>query len=264
MERLLITGAAGALGRMARARLKGLAATLRLSDIVDPGAAGPDEEVMVGDLAEEDFVLSLVEGCDGIVHFGGVSVEDHFDRICAANLIGVRNLYEAADKSGKPRILFASSNHVVGYHPQSAKLDAAAQMRPDGWYGISKGYGELVARMYWEKRGIETAILRIGSCLPEPRDRRQLSTWLSHDDFARFAERVFAAPRLGCPVVYGASANGASWWDNAASDFLGWVPQDDAETHRARIEAQTPRPAIDAPEAVFQGGVFTADPIFRR
>lgn len=262
MRRLLITGAAGALGRMARARLGGLADTLRLSDLADPAPAGPNEEVMTGDLSDPAFVNDLVAGCDGIVHFGGVSVEDDFSKILGANIIGVKNLYEAARLNGRPRILFASSNHVVGFHPQTAKLDASAEMRPDGWYGVSKGCGELVAKMYWEKAGVETAILRIGSCLPEPGDRRQLSTWLSHDDFVQFAERVFNAPRLGCPVVYGASANAASWWDNRAADHLGWAPKDDAEAYRAKVEAAAPRPAADAPEAVFQGDVFTVDPIY--
>lgn len=263
MKRLLITGAAGALGRMARVRLAHLADTVRLSDIIAPAPAGANEEVVVCDLADQDAVMALVEGCDGIVHLGGISVEDTFGKILAANIIGVHNLYEAARAHGMPRILMATSNHAIGFHPQTRKLTAHDPVRPDGWYGISKCFAETVATMYHDKFGQQTALLRIGSCLPAPTDRRQLSTWLSHDDFVSLIERIFAVPRLGCPVIFGASANDASWWDNSASDYLGWKPKDNAADWREALEAADPHPNPDAEEAIYQGGKFTRDPIFK-
>lgn len=261
MKRLLITGAAGGLGSMCRTRLTHLAETLRLSDIADLGAAAPGEELVPCDLGDKAAVEALVEGCDGIVHLGGRSVEDTWDVIRTANFDGIFHLYEAARKSGCRRIVFASSNHAIGFHRQTERLDASSPTRPDGLYGVSKVFGEAMASMYHDKYGIETASVRIGSCFPEPRNHRMLSTWLSYDDFVALIERIFTVPVLGCPVIYGASNNDAVWWDNGAVSYLGWRPQDNAEPHRARLDAAMDRPAADAPDAVYQGGMFTAEGI---
>ncbi len=261
LERLLITGAAGGLGSMSRKRLTHLARHLRLSDIVAVTAETAQEEAMTCDLGDASAVDTLVEGCDAILHFGGISTENTFDKILNANIVGVFNLYEAARKHGVKRVLFASSNHSVGFHRQDNFIDADATFRPDGLYGVSKCYGETIAMLYHDKFGIETARVRIGSCFPEPRDVRMLSSWLSYDDFVRLAERVFTAPYLGCPVIYGISNNSARWWDNSKVSYLGWAPQDNAETFRAKVEAAGPMPAKDDPLVIYQGGMYTQDDV---
>lgn len=261
MKRLLITGAAGGLGSVMRERLQHMAEVVRLSDIVEMREAGEGEEVVVCDLADKAAVEALVEGCDGIVHLGGRSVEDTWEVIRSANIDGVFNLYEAARKHGCKRILFASSNHAIGFHEQTTRLDAFSPTRPDGLYGLSKVFGENIASLYHDKFGIETASVRIGSCFPEPKNHRMLATWMSYDDFVRLIERVFDAPRIGCPIIYGASRNDRSWWDNSEVGFLGWVPQDNGEDYRAKVDAAMDRPEIDAPDVVYQGGTFTADTI---
>ncbi|MDX3924356.1 MAG: NAD(P)-dependent oxidoreductase [Shinella sp.] len=262
MKRLLITGAAGGLGRAMRARLKGFAETLRLSDIADLGAAEPHEELVACDLGDAAAVHELVRGCDGILHLGGISVEDKFSKILNANLLGLYNLYEAARAHGQPRILFASSNHTVGFYRQDEHIDAADPMRPDGLYGVSKCFGEALARMYFEKFGQETALVRIGSCMEKPSNYRMLSTWMSYDDFISLIGCVFRAPMLGCPIVWGISDNDSRWWDNSHAAFLGWKPKDNAERFRADLDARMERPAPTSPLAFYQGGMFTQDPIF--
>jgi uronate dehydrogenase len=262
LKRLLITGAAGNLGKMARQRLQHLAEDIRASDIAPVERLSESEEIIQADLADYDAVSDLVAGCDGILHLGGVSVERSYDLIEAANLRGVHNLYEAARAHGMPRIVFASSNHTIGYYPQTQRLTADVPTRPDGWYGISKVYGEAVAQMYHAKFGQETALLRIGSCFERPVDRRMMATWFSYDDFCSLMERVFTVPLLGCPVIWGASANSCGWWDNSHLDWLGWTPKDNSEVYRKEIEALPPRPA-DAPDVLWQGGMFAADPIIK-
>ncbi|MEQ9329296.1 MAG: NAD(P)-dependent oxidoreductase, partial [Rhodospirillales bacterium] len=138
MKRLLITGAAGGLGTVLRGKLRGMADILRLADIVDPGPAGANEETVTCDLGDYDAVMQLVEGCDGIVHLGGRSVEDTFETILNANFRGTYHVYEAARKHGKPRIIFASSNHAIGFHSVQTKLDGTSPQRPDSIYGLSK------------------------------------------------------------------------------------------------------------------------------
>ncbi len=262
MKRLLITGAAGGVGKMARKRLSHLAQSIRISDIVPMDPIADNEEAIICDLADEATVHALVKDCDGILHLGGVSVEKSYDLIEAANIRGVHNLYEAARMSGQPRIVFASSNHTIGFYPQTTRLTADMPTRPDGWYGISKVYGEAVAQMYHAKFGQETAIVRIGSCFERPVDRRMMATWFSYDDFCRLIERVFAVPALGCPIIWGASANSGGWWDNSHLDWLGWAPEDNSETYRDEIERLPQRPA-DAPDVLWQGGMFTADPVVK-
>ena len=154
LNRLLITGANGNLGREMRTRLTHLAKTIRLSDRGDLGEAQAHEELMPCDLADKEAVQKLVEGCDGILHLGGQSVEAPWEVIRSANLDGMFNLYEGARKSSvTPRIIFASSNHAIGYHKQTERLDAKSVTRPDGLYGVSKVFGEAIASMYHDKFG---------------------------------------------------------------------------------------------------------------
>jgi uronate dehydrogenase len=226
------------------------------------GEARPNEEIVLCDLADKAGVEALVEGCDGIVHMGGQATEAPWEVIRQANIDGMVNLYEAARKSSvKPRIIFASSNHAIGFYKQSQRLDANSPTRPDGFYGVSKVFGEALASMYYDKFGIETASVRIGSCFPEPKDHRMLSTWMSYDDFVRLIECIFNVPRLGCPIIYGASDNDASWWDNRETAYIGWRPRDNAEVFRAKLDAAMEPPWADDPLAVYQGGTFTADSI---
>jgi uronate dehydrogenase len=262
LNKLLITGANGGLGSVCRERLTHLAKTVRVSARKDLGNAAAHEEIVYCDLADKDAVEAMVHGCDGIVHMGGQATEANWDTIRAANIDGIFNLYEAARKSPvTPRIIFASSNHAIGFHEQTERLDAKSPTRPDGLYGVSKVFGEAMASMYYDKFGIETASIRIGSCFPEPINHRMLSTWMSYDDFVLLIERIFMVPRLGCPIIYGASANSASWWDNREVGYIGWTPKDNAEAFRAKIDEAMSPPSADDVTARLQGGAFCADGI---
>jgi len=263
MKRLLITGAAGGLGRAMRSRMAKLADKIRLSDISDLGEAAAHEELAPCDLGDADAVMRLMDGCDGVLHLGGISVEDTFSKILNANIAGLYNLYEAARAHGQPRILFASSNHTIGYYRQDEHLDVKSPMRPDSLYGVSKCFGEALARLYFEKFGQETALVRIGSCFEKPKNHRMLSSWMSHADFEALIGRVFGAPMLGCPIIWGVSDNDSVWWDNSAAAYLGWRPKDNAEIYRAEIDAAMPVPSASDAASVYQGGHFVKEPIHR-
>ncbi|MFD0915209.1 NAD-dependent epimerase/dehydratase family protein [Pseudahrensia aquimaris] len=258
-SRLVITGAAGGIGKMIRGKLDHIADEIVLSDLTDVSCSG-NERSQTCDLADLDAVRALLKGGGDVLHFGGQSTEAPFERILNANLIGSYNLYEAARLEGVRRVLFASSNHVIGFHPRETLLDADSPMRPDSLYGVSKVYGEGLAHLYHDKFGIESLLLRIGSCFKEPSDRRQLATWMSPQDMIHAIERFVMVPRLGCPVVYGRSNNSENWWDNSKTDYLGWNPQDTAEVFRGKVEAATEVPSPLDPAVKYQGGAFvTAD-----
>ena len=254
-RRVLLTGAAGHLGGVMRERLKRYADIVRVSDIGELGAAEAQEEIVRCDLADADAVLSLLSEVDAVVHLGGVSVERPFEEILPANIVGTYNLYEAARKQGVKRVVFASSNHVIGYYRQGEVIDADAPVRPDGYYGVSKAFGENLSSFYFDRYGIETVCLRIGSSLAEPKDRRMLVTWLSYDDLEHLIVRSLFAPNVGHAIVYGASANRDHWWDNSLVTHLGFEPKDSSEPFRAKVESVAPL-SPDDPAAIFQGGAF--------
>ncbi|SHL93694.1 NAD(P)-dependent oxidoreductase [Rhizobacter sp. OV335] len=255
-KRLLLTGAAGGLGRVLRPRLKAYCDVLRLSDLADLGSAAAGEELSQVPLQDGAAVHQLLEGVDAVVHLGGVSVEAAFDPILQANIVGTYNLYEAARKHGVKRVLFASSNHVTGFYRQDEVLDTNALPRPDGLYGLSKAFGENLARFYFDRHGIETACLRIGSSFAEPKDRRMLATWMSFDDLERLVVSCLTAPLVGYSVVYGMSNNRTQWWDNTKAKHLGYVPQDSSEPFRAAVEARQPPLDYNDPAVLYQGGAF--------
>lgn len=255
-KRLLLTGAAGGLGRELRQRLPHYCDTLRLSDIADLGSPGPHEEVMPARLEDAPAVLQLLEGVDAVVHLGGVSTEQPWEPILQANIVGLYNLYEAARKQGVKRVLFASSNHVTGFYRQDEVIDARDPMRPDGLYGLSKAFGESLSRFYWDRYGIQTVCLRIGSSFPEPRNRRMLATWMSYDDLERLVVAALTAPVVGHSIIFGISDNHTRFYDNTYGAHIGYRPQDSSEPFRAKVEAAEPVLDMNDPANVYQGGPF--------
>ncbi|MBK5204382.1 MAG: NAD(P)-dependent oxidoreductase [Polaromonas sp.] len=255
-EKLLLTGAAGGLGKALRERLKANCSVLRLSDVQAFGEAAAGEEVVLADLADSEAVSEVVKGVDAIIHLGGISVEGPFGPIFQANILGVYNLYEAARKHGVKRVVFASSNHVTGFYRQSETINANHPPRPDGLYGVSKAFGEDLSRFYFDRYGIETACIRIGSSFPEPKDRRMLATWLSFDDLHRLITACLSTPVLGHSIIFGMSDNAVTWWDNSRARHIGYLPQDSSDIFRDAVYASTPAPDLKNPVAQFQGGGF--------
>ncbi len=255
-EKLLLTGAAGGLGKALRDRLKANCSVLRLSDVQPFGEALAGEEIVLADLADPQAVEGMVRGVDAIVHLGGISVEGPFQPILQANILGVYNLYEAARKQGVKRVVFASSNHVTGFYRQDQTITADHPARPDGLYGLSKAFGEDLARFYFDRYGIETACVRIGSSFAEPKDRRMLATWLSFDDLHRLITACLSTPVLGCSIIFGMSDNAVTWWDNSRARHIGYVAKDSSDIFREAVYARTQAPDLNDPVAQYQGGGF--------
>ncbi len=255
-DKILLTGAAGALGQVLRSRLKANCKVLRVSDFKDLGPAAEAEEVVQADLGDALAVDRAVAGVNAIVHLGGYSVEGPFAPILQANIIGAYNLYEAARKHGVRRVVFASSNHVTGFYRQSDTINSDAPPRPDGLYGVSKAFGEDLSRFYFDRYGIETACVRIGSSFPEPKDRRMLATWLSYDDLHRLVSACLDTPVLGHTIVFGMSANAVTWWDNSRARHIGYHPKDSSDAFRQAVYDRSSPPDLSDPAAIFQGGAF--------
>src|SRR5438067_1562681 len=263
-KRILLTGAAGGLGRMLRERIKPWAELVRLSDLGDLGTPGEGEEIVRCDLADKAAVLALMEGVDAVLHFGGISTEAPFEDIMQANILGVANLYEAIHKAGVKRVIFASSNHAIGFYKTTESVDAHMPARPDSLYGVSKCFGESISRYYFDRFGIETVCVRIGSCFPEATNQRMLSTWFSYDDLTEMLRCALFAPRVNHTIIMGQSDNPSTWWDNRYASHLGYKPRDSAARFKDAIGDAAEFPPADDLASTYQGGAFLlTGPIYK-
>jgi uronate dehydrogenase len=252
---VLLTGGSGTIGRLLTARLSELGWRLRVTDIVSfPSALPTGASFEIADLEDCEAVGRLAEGCGLILHFGGVSTEQSFEAILGPNLRGSFHIYEAARRE-HARVVFPSSVHAVGLYERSAILDHECPLRPDGYYGLSKAYGELLARMYWEKHAVESVLIRIGSVLPEVPDERILSTWISHDDFVRLIQCCSAAEKVACSIIWGASNNSRSFWRHDARKLIGWAPLESSDNQVERVQG---RVSGDPVAERYQGGKFVS------
>ncbi|MYS23565.1 uronate dehydrogenase [Streptomyces sp. DvalAA-14] len=260
---VLLTGAAGGVGTLMRELLPSFGYRLRLLDarpIQDGPGAGT---AITADLADRDALRAAVRGVDAILHLAGISKESDFDRILRANIEGTYNLYEAAREEGVRRIVFASSNHAVGFTPRPRGGDPLIPVdtprRPDTYYGLSKCFGEDLAQLYADRHGIDTVSIRIGSCFPAPSTVRMLSVWMSPADGARLFHAALTADVTGHTVVYGSSANTRLWWDLGPARALGYEPQDDSEPFAAALIAEQGELDPADPAQANLGGAFCTD-----
>jgi uronate dehydrogenase len=252
----LITGAAGGIGRTLRHGLAGVYPALRLSDIAPLGAPGKGEEIVIADVGDMKAMEQACRDVDCIVHLAGVPVEQPWDTVYPANIFGCYTVFEAARRAGVRRFIFASSNHAVGFHRNEKTLDSASLPRPDGYYGVTKVFGEALGRLYADKFGLEVACLRIGSFRERPEGRRQLATWISPADMVRLARCCIDAEHFHFVIAYGVSANTRSTWDNSGAAVLDYQPKDNAEQFAAEILSQ--QEAADPVAGQFHGGPYCA------
>lgn len=230
ISKILLTGAAGALGTVLREPLSKLCDTLVSTDIAPlKSEVLANETYVQADVSQMDQVAPLMEGVEMVVHFASRADEGPFEEILGSNYISAYNVWEAGYHAGVRRIVYASSVHGVGMYRANEGIDLDARHRPDTFYGLAKAFTEDLAEMYWEKRGVECVSMRIFSCTPEPQNARALSTWLSHGDLVRMTTAAITAPTVGYTNIFGISANTRAPVDNSKAAFLGYVPQDNAE-----------------------------------
>ncbi|HWB47334.1 MAG TPA: NAD(P)-dependent oxidoreductase [Hyphomicrobiaceae bacterium] len=256
MQNVVMTGAAGDIGTRLRKLLQPVYPGLRLSDIKAPPGLAADENFVAADLADLAQVETAVAGADGIIHLGGHSVEGSWETILQANIIGCRNLFEAARRQGVKRVVFASSNHAVGFYPRFHRIGTEAHVLPDSRYGVSKAFGEAIGALYASKYGLRVACLRIGNVADKPVDRRRLAIWLKPEDLVQLVRIGLEHPELRYEIFYGASNNERAWWDNSRAHAYGYRPSGRAEEFRDEaLSAQAKLPA-DPVGDFFQGGTF--------
>jgi uronate dehydrogenase len=255
MRRVLLTGAAGGIGSRLRRLLPPLY-DLVLTDLNAPGDLTDSETFIPADLADPAALERVLSGVEGVIHLGGMSVEAPWQTILQSNIIGTYNLFEAARKQGARRIVFASSNHVVGFYPRTQSIGPNVLPLPDTRYGVSKAFGEALGALYAYKFGIGVLCIRIGKLADQPENERQLSIWLKPEDLVSLIRIGLERQGLVYEVVYGGSDNKRAWWDNSRAQYLGYEPRGRSEDFaEAALAAEDTLPS-DAVASLFQGGPF--------
>jgi uronate dehydrogenase len=258
MQKILVTGAAGDVGTRLRKLLKGVY-SIRISDVRKPVDIGADEEFIAADLADYEQVKKITAGIEGVVHLGGHSVEGPWDTIHKSNIVGCYNMFEAAYRSGVKRIVFASSNHALGFYPRDRRIGVDVTVRPDSRYGVSKAFGEAIGALYADKHGLRVTCIRIGNVNDKPLDKRRLSIWLKPEDLVQLVRIGLEHPDIRFEIFYGASDNAAGWWDNSNARRFGYKPQFRSEDFRAEAIAAQAKLPPDSIGDRFQGGPFCSD-----
>ena len=254
--RVLITGAAGLIGGALRGTLVGH----ELCGLDARPVDGFDSAV--GDVSDLAAIGTVFEGVEAVVHLAAIpSSSAPWESVVGNNIVGTYNVFEAARQAGVRRVVFASSNHVTGMYERDEPyasiaagryeglepggypmIDHLAPIRPDGYYGVSKQYGESLGRYYFEEHGVEFACLRIGSVNRQNSPLvgiRAFATWCSHRDLAQLVQQSLDVETLGFEIFYGVSGNTWRFWDIEHSRRrVGYVPQDDAESYRGEFLPQ--------------------------
>jgi uronate dehydrogenase len=259
--RVLVTGAAGSLGRVVTVGLADLGHDVVGLDLV-PAPEGTLLAWHEADCTDPDAVAAVFaeERLDAVVHLAGVPDEASLPAELESHVVTTAALLDAMVAHRVPRIVYASSNHAVGRTPRAdGELTEQALPRPDTYYGVAKVAAEALLRLFADRHGIDAVACRIGSFLEQPASVRGLSTWLSHGDGVRMVEAALTAPSPGYAVLYGISANTRAWWDLEPGRRLGYQPQDDAEAFADRVQPGSD----DEAEAEHVGGPF-ALPRFHR
>jgi len=246
---------------MLRPRLAAPGRVLRLLDVTPVARPiGPDEEAVTASVTDMAAMTAACAGADAVIHLGGIPSEAPWERILDVNINGSYTVFEAARRAGVPRVVFASSNHVVGFTPPSKfPVPDFAFPAPDTYYGASKAAAEALGALYVNRYGLDVVCIRILSCFVTPQHPRMLATWLSPDDCARLFEACLTAPSPGFQVIYGVSANSRGGWVSlAGARKLGYVPMDNAEDYAADLIATYGE--VDPDDEVFKylGGSFTS------
>ena len=256
MPRILLTGAAGEIGTSLRKLLPPIYPDLVLSDLRAPADLGAREKFRIADLSDLAQVEAACEGIDGILHFGGFSIEGPWDSILQSNIVGGYNLFEAARKNGVKRIVFASSNHATGFYPRHQRIGPNVTARPDTCYGVSKVFGEAMGALYADKHGVGVTCLRIGKFADRPRSRHFLSIWLKPEDLVQLCRIGLDRPDIHFEIFYGVSYNERAWWDNSRAYDLGYRPTGRAEDFCGDAMAGQAKLKPDAVGDCYQGGRY--------
>jgi uronate dehydrogenase len=254
-----IIGAAGLVGSALRPELSARGYRLVLVDRRPATDVQPGERSVPCDILDTKSLEIALAGCDGVVHLAACTTDAAWPEQVRQSVEGTISLYEAARAAGVRRVVYASSHHVMGFHPRGGPVGSFDMLLPDSRYGVGKAFGESIAALFACKYGIATLVVRIGNVNTRPIDRRRLGNWTSHRDLGQLVAIGLEHPDLLFDIVYGISDASGRSFDNSRAHALGYRPQDAPDPWEAQVLAEDPPPspgseAAAAPAEATMGG----------
>jgi len=264
-DKILVTGANGKCGTA----LLGLPTNTVFLDREGPCSAMAGKPFVTADLNDQAAVTRALEAVNAVVHLAASSHrESSWDDVVRDNILGTRSVLEAARKTKVERVIFASTNHVMGLYESDLApeiyeethplcLDHKAEIRPDSFYAVSKAAGEALCRFYADTGGPRCYSIRIGAVLAIEDDhpygyaeqgfrqgrwerssqayklkvQRLKAIWQSRRDFLQLIERCLVYDGPAFDIFYGVSDNATRWFDlEHARTLLGYRPRDRSDT----------------------------------
>ncbi len=233
MNRVVVTGGAGRLGRHVVEQLAPLCREVLSVDVIrppiSPGGAAAGESVLA-DITYAGEAFEVLRGADAVIHLAAVPgpQAQTATRTFEINARSTFNIAEAAVAHGLSRIVFASSVFTLGWHkdadvfwPEYAPVDEEHPVRPLEAYGLSKLVGEEICAAACRRAGISAVSLRIMNVIqtdgyaalpwspPRPDAGVRFVMWPYVDvrDAARACCQALTAEVTGHEAVYIAAAD---------------------------------------------------------
>jgi nucleoside-diphosphate-sugar epimerase len=200
----------------------------------DVDAIRPYGEVVVADLGQLDRLKEICSGIDTVLHLAGnPSPSATWESLRDDNITGTYHLFVAAKAAGCRRVIFASSIHAVSGYPPDVQVKTSEPVNPGDLYGVSKCFGEALARYMAEKEGLSAISLRIGAFQPHESAEKaegvgMLDAWVSQRDLNQLIERCIDVENLKFAIFHGLSDNRFKRLDiSDARALVGYRPVDD-------------------------------------
>lgn len=240
---VLITGSEGNIGRVLR---KTLADEYDIYTMDQAGTQSDRHQIVdLSDYHAMQQAFASIPDLDYIVHLGADPREDApWESVRKNNIEGTVNLYNCALAKRVKKVIFASTTHLIGGYPgypqnvelyRGRKLTVDDPVKPDGYYAVSKGFGELVAREYYSKYDLPSVCIRIGTITsvndPYHEERREpyIKLWISHSDITQLVKLSLQHEDIPFGVYWGISRNTGAYLDiTNAERELGYNPQDNS------------------------------------
>lgn len=168
---MLVTGAAGGVGRYVVAALQNQDVEIVAVDVAEAPAMKGVRRASL-DITDLELLTNAAQGCDVVVHLAAIPAFDperNWD-ICRTNVLGTETVFEASVRAGVRRVVQASSICATGFiywsrpsSPTYFPIDEAYDDVPDDLYGLSKLFAELLATAYEKRYGLETTSYRMAT-----------------------------------------------------------------------------------------------------
>jgi UDP-glucose 4-epimerase len=237
-RKVLVTGAAGNIGSYF-AQQSHQKYQLRLMVRGDEEANEIDAikkfgEIVEADVSNLDDMKRVCDGIDTVLQLAAnPSPSATWDSVLNVNIAGAYNTFIAAKARGCRRVIYASSIHAVSGYPSDVQVKTSEPVNPGDLYGVSKCFGEALARYMAEQEKLSAICLRIGAFQPieaakDPDSIGMLDAWISRRDCNQLIERCIDVEELKFAIFHGLSDNRFKRLDiSDARELLGYAPQDD-------------------------------------